>query len=180
MDDASAKGPARYPNGRFGPGHAGRPLGSRNRVSKRVALGLLNHYAAHEAEILEKLSSYFFTDYIRLIGRLLPRPPAADAPDLEAMPAEDVERVLGAVRAAMGRIEAGEGSLADIEAALAGVPFAAEPDERRPAVCVKVVPASRIAGAQGHVADPAHAPVHSYAKGRAAEQAPPLRMEKIW
>ena len=121
MDDANAKGPARYANGRFGPGHKGRPLGSRNRMSKRVALGLLSHFAEHEAEIIEKLNRFYFNDYVRLISRLLPKAPADDKPDLEAMPPQDVERVLGAVRAALGRIEAGEGSLADIEAALAGV-----------------------------------------------------------
>jgi hypothetical protein len=161
VNDASSKGPARYANGRFGPGHTGRPLGSRNRMSKRVALGLLNHYAEHEAEILDRLNRFYFNDYLRLIGRLLPRPPADDTPDLESMPAEQVELVLGAVRAALGRIEAGEGSLADIEAALLGVPFegdgAADNGERQPAVPVKVVPARRTAGA-----------------------VPPLIMEKIW
>jgi hypothetical protein len=175
MDNASAKGPARYPNGRFGPGHTGKPLGSRNRMSKRVALGLLNHYAEHEAEILEKLSGYFFNDYIRLIGRLLPRPAADDALDLEAVPAEEVERVLGAVRAALGRIEAGEGSLADIEAALLGVPSAGEgtvdndgAGERRGSVFVKVVPASPLAT------------VRDLAEAVAAASVPPLNMDEIW
>ncbi len=176
MDDASAKGPARYPNGRFGPGHAGRPLGSRNRMSKRVALALLNHFAEHETEILDKINVHYFGDYLRLIGRLLPRPAADGAPDLEAMPAEDVERVLGAVRAALDRIEAGEGSLADIEAALAGAPFTGEgavagavdggPKPARPSA--EIVAVSQIAGA--------------LAMGPAAvpEQAPPITMEKIW
>jgi len=113
-------GPARYQNGRFGPGNPGRPLGSRNRMSKRIALGILSHYQANEAEILEKLNRFFFPEYIRLIGRMLPRPPAADAPDLETMSPFDVARVTAEVRLALARVEAGEASLAELEAALVG------------------------------------------------------------
>jgi hypothetical protein len=121
MDDASSRGPARHPDGRFGPGNPGRPLGSRNRMSKQIALGLMHHYAAHEAEILENLSRYYLADYMRLIGRLLPRAPANDAPDVEIMPPEDVTHVTRAVRRALNRIETGQGSLAEVEAALMGV-----------------------------------------------------------
>jgi hypothetical protein len=121
MDDASSRGPARHADGRFGPGNTGRPLGSRNRVSKRIALSLLNHYAEHEAEILDRLSRQHFIEYMRLIGRMLPRPPADGQPDLESMPPEDEARVVDAVRAAVERVETGEGTLADVEAALLGL-----------------------------------------------------------
>ena len=118
MDDASGPGPARYANGRFGPGHTGRPRGARNRISRRVALSLLRHYEANEADVLHRLAEYHVKDYMGLIGRMLPR--ASDEVELEAVPPEEAARVTGAVRAALERVEAGEGSLVDIEAALMG------------------------------------------------------------
>jgi hypothetical protein len=122
MDDASSLGPARRPDGRFGRGNPGRPAGSRNRISGRIALSLLNHYAEHEAEILQRLNQFHFTDYMRLIGRMLPQDPGGnDGPDLESLPPQDVVRITRAVRRALNRIEVGEGTLADVEAALAGV-----------------------------------------------------------
>ena len=124
MDDTPTptRGPARYADGRFGPGNPGRPLGSRNRVAKRIALGLLHHYAAHEDDILERLERFHFPDYVRLISRLLPRAADdGDGPDLESMPHEDAVRVARAARRAANRVETGEGTLADVEAALAGV-----------------------------------------------------------
>ena len=120
MDDAAHKFPARSPDGRFGAGNPGRPLGSRNRMSRRIALGLMHHYAEHETEILEKLNQYYFTDYVRLIGRMLPRGPAEDAVDLESLPPHEVAQVTRAVRRALNRVEVGEGTLAEVEAALAG------------------------------------------------------------
>ena len=113
--------PARDANGRFAAGNPGRPRGSRNRMSQEIALGLLRHYARHEAEILARLKRSHFKDYMRLIGRMLPPEPEEDAPELEALPAEDAAQVMRAVRAALERAEAGEGSLAEIQAALTGM-----------------------------------------------------------
>ena len=84
MDETSGRGPARRADGRFGPGNPGRRRGSQNRMSQRIALGLLRHYAEHEAEILERLKRGHFKDYMRLIGQMLPRDPDVDAPDLDA------------------------------------------------------------------------------------------------
>jgi hypothetical protein len=81
MDDASPRGPARHANGRFGPGNSGRPRGARSRMSSKVALGLLQHYAEHEAEILKRLNQFHFSDYMRLIGRMLPQGPGEDDDD---------------------------------------------------------------------------------------------------
>jgi hypothetical protein len=53
---------------------------------------------------------------------------APDETELAALPQEDVVRITRAVRAALERVEAGEGSLADIEGALTGP----GPDEGAP------------------------------------------------
>jgi hypothetical protein len=118
MDQASGRGPSRYASGRFGPGNPGRPRGARGKLSRRIALGLLRHYERHEAEILERLSRGHFDQYMRLIGRMLPQAP--DEAELEPLPREDLVQITRAVRVALERVEAGEGSLADIEGALTG------------------------------------------------------------
>jgi hypothetical protein len=93
MEDASDRGPARYPNGRFGPGHTGRPRGSRNKISRRVALSILRHFEANDAEILKKLTDWqMIPDYMRLLGKMLPSDVEdegeEEAPDLEPRPPE--------------------------------------------------------------------------------------------
>ena len=126
MDDNSARGAIRHPDGRFARGNPGRPLGARGRISQRVALALLQDFAQHEGEILKRLRSTRFAEYTRLIGRMLPEASDLDASDLEALAPEAVARTMLAVRAALDRAEAGEGSLADVEAALIGL---GEPDD---------------------------------------------------
>ena len=59
---------------------------------------------------------------MRLIDRMLARAPCEEPPEFEALPAEEAARVTCAVRAALERIEAGQGSLTDLEAALHGAP----------------------------------------------------------
>ena len=118
MDDASGQDPSRGARGRFAPGNPGRPPGFPNRMSGRIALGLLRHYTGNEAEFLARLSRGHFSEYLRLIGGMLPRERASDADALEPPRPRDVARTVRAVRAALERVEAGESSLADIEAAL--------------------------------------------------------------
>jgi hypothetical protein len=83
-----------------------------------MAISLLAHYHAHEAEFLERLSKFFFPEYVRLLGRMLPRDDPAAAPELESLEPADQALILAAVRGACDRIEAGEATLADVESAL--------------------------------------------------------------
>jgi len=132
MDETSGGGPSRDARGRFGPGNPGRPCGARGRMTQRIAFSLLRHYEENQEQILRTLTGYGNIHvYMRLIDRLLAQAPCEDAPDLEALPAEDAALVARAVRAALERVEAGEGSLADIEAALDGVVRAEEPPDIR-------------------------------------------------
>jgi hypothetical protein len=113
--------PRRDEYGRFARGNPGRRFGSRNRMSQRVALGLLRHYARNEDEILARLMRGHFDQFMRMIGRLLPQDPDVDWPGYEDASPDDVAVTARAVRAALERIEAGRGSLADIEDALLGM-----------------------------------------------------------
>jgi hypothetical protein len=56
MTDLLPSRPARHANGRFGPGNPGRPRGSRNRTSRRMALALLEQFEAQGAEVFASLS----------------------------------------------------------------------------------------------------------------------------
>ncbi len=113
MDDASPRGPARYANGRFGPGHKGRPRGARGRMSRRVALSLLGHFEANQAAILQRLTQYFLTDYMGLIGRMLPKDPdEVDLGDLPPREAAITARAKGEVAYADGSDPAAAAALA--------------------------------------------------------------------
>ena len=127
MNDASSRAVPRGAEGRFAPGNPGRPVGARNRMSRRIALGLLRHYALNEAEILARLTRGHFAEYMKLIGQMLPRGPDEDWPDLGALPPADAAAVTRAVRAALDRVEAGEASLAEVEAALVGMGAGEDP-----------------------------------------------------
>jgi hypothetical protein len=61
-------------NGRFTPGGgSGRLLGSRNRISKRVARSILKDFEANQGELLPRARRWFLPQYLTLISRLLPR-----------------------------------------------------------------------------------------------------------
>ena len=108
-------------NGRFARGNPGRPFGSRNRVSKRVARAILRDFEANQAELLPRMRDWFLPQYLSLVGRLLPR--AAEdggSPELDGLREAEAARLIADARAALARIDAGEGSLAELEAALLG------------------------------------------------------------
>ena len=116
--------------GRFTVGGPGRPPGARNKVSRRVANLVLADFEAHQGDVLPRLRQWFLPQYASLIGRLMTRggeEPAeggaaedAAGGDLAGADAAALERLIAAARVALARIEAGEGTLADLDAALGG------------------------------------------------------------
>ncbi len=69
-DDADL--PARYADGRFGPGDPGRPVGSYNRAPRRAALAILDHFEKIQDQFLERLADDRSL-YVALLSRVLPR-----------------------------------------------------------------------------------------------------------
>jgi len=65
--------PARYANGRFGPGNPGRRAGSRNRASHWVIMSILRDFEAHKREVLERLRTDHSPQYFNTLARLLPQ-----------------------------------------------------------------------------------------------------------
>ncbi len=112
---------ARHANGRFGAGNPGRPIGSRNRISRRVINLALQDFEDHSEEVLRRLRDSWLPVYARFISGLLAREGKSDdLPDLDAYTAEEVRHVLFCARAACDRIEDGRGSLIELQAALMG------------------------------------------------------------
>jgi hypothetical protein len=72
--------PARYPNGRFGPGNPGRPVGAISRSSQRAAIAILNHFEFNQEEFLHRVMRDPRT-YIRLLAHVLPRQVEVDLAD---------------------------------------------------------------------------------------------------
>jgi hypothetical protein len=110
---------ARLPNGQFGAGNLGRPQGSRNRVSGRVAVAILEDFEAHQGEILDRLRGGMWLPlYVRLIAGLLPRQVDIALPDITAFSEAEVARRVLAMRDLLDRIQDGDASLLDLEAVL--------------------------------------------------------------
>jgi hypothetical protein len=113
--------PGRDAHGRFAAGNSGRPFGSRNRVSKRVARAILADFEAHQDEVLEMLRRWFAPQYVSLVSRLLPRVNESGAGiELDELEEAETQVIAAALRAALERLEAGAGSIAELESALLG------------------------------------------------------------
>jgi hypothetical protein len=114
--------------GRFGPGNPGRPRGSRNRRTHQLAMALLEDFHFNEEDNLNRMRQWFFADYLRLMGRLLPRRVMQVGPDFADYSAEETAMVVKAGRAALDRIERGEAGLDALLAVLEADPATLEPD----------------------------------------------------
>jgi hypothetical protein len=106
-------GPAgRDSGGRFAAGNPGRPRGSRNRAASRLAGALLDDFAANELETIARLRLYYFPDYVRLLGRFLPRAGSeALRPDFASYAPAETAAVVAAAREALAAVERGEAGL---------------------------------------------------------------------
>jgi len=124
--------PARYANGRFGPGNPGRRAGSRNRAAHRVALAILDDFEANQEDVLSRLRRAWLPAYAKLVQHLLPRQIELDGPNLEAYGDGEIAAVIAQTRAALERIETGQGSLLELESVLLSVgPADAAPPYQR-------------------------------------------------
>jgi len=98
--------------GRFAPGNPGRPFGTRNRVSARVARAILADFEANQTETLVRMRRWFLPQYAALVARLLPRDGEGAPPDAPVSLAD--------LRALLDQVEAAGGDAADLEALLVG------------------------------------------------------------
>jgi hypothetical protein len=108
----------RTARGRFAAGNPGRPKGSRNRMTNRLTLSLLEDFQGHEEENLARLRRWFFPEYVRLMSRFVPREVAAARPDFASYSAAETAAVAAAALEALKRVVCDEGSLDEVMAAL--------------------------------------------------------------
>jgi|SRR5579872_1084772 len=120
MDGSDAPPVRRDANGRFAAGGLGRPFGSRNRTSKRVARAILRDFEAHQDQLLPLLRRWHVPQYLALVARLLPRVNESGGVELDALDEVETARVIAEVRAALDRVDAGRGGLEELESALLG------------------------------------------------------------
>lgn len=113
--------PARYTNGRFGPGNPGRRAGSRNTASRRVAMAILEHFENNRENILDRLWKGNTPAYAGLLARLLPRQVELVPSLLDDVSDAEIARLLSGVRATVGG-DCGDprGTLIELEAILVG------------------------------------------------------------
>ena len=103
--------------GRFAAGNPGRPFGTRNRVSARVARAILADFEEHQVELLVRMRRWFLPQYAAMVSRLLPR--NGEGWDGEGEAALEAPVTLADFRAVLDRVEASGGTVADLEAMLA-------------------------------------------------------------
>ncbi|HXQ17702.1 MAG TPA: hypothetical protein VN814_24050 [Caulobacteraceae bacterium] len=120
MDGSDAPPPVRDVHGRFAAGNSGRPFGTRNRTSKRVARAILRDFEAHQDQLLPLLRRWHVPQYLALVSRLLPRVNESGGVELDVLDEIDTARVIAEVRAALARVDAGGGGLEELESALLG------------------------------------------------------------
>lgn len=93
--------PARYANGRFGPGNPGRRAGARNRVSHRAAMAILEDFELHKAELLERLRKYHAPAYFAILTRLLDRELQVEAAAFDDYSEAELARTVLLARSAL-------------------------------------------------------------------------------
>ena len=123
----------REPSGRFAKGNPGRPLGSRNRVSRRIVTGILQDFESRQDAILSHLRGYKLDTDLDLVWKLLPKSAieVSTRDPIDYTP-EEAALVIARVRRALDRAETGEGSLAEVEQLLLGEPEAIEGEVVKP------------------------------------------------
>jgi hypothetical protein len=110
---------SRSPNGRFAPGNPGRRIGSRNRISRRVVLAVLNDFETHQHDILSRLRiTRYLPAYVRLLTALLPRNLEIEEPDLQECSDAEIAQLIEETRAALDLVESGKASRLDLETLL--------------------------------------------------------------
>src|SRR5579863_10739165 len=112
--------PARYANGRFGPGNPGKPRGSRNRTASRVVKAIFADFETNQDQFLKELRSYARPEYMRTILKLLPQQVEATAETTADWTSEERARTYHEAKRLLAIEADPEIALAQLEALLSG------------------------------------------------------------
>jgi hypothetical protein len=120
MDGSDFPPPVRDRSGRFAAGNPGRPFGSRNRMSKRLARAILKDFEAGLDEMLPRMRQWFLPLYIGMVTRLLPKVSEAGGFDLDDGNDIELNCIMAEVRRTLDAVDRGEATLEDLENAMLG------------------------------------------------------------
>jgi hypothetical protein len=110
--------PARYFNGRFGPGNPGRRAGTRNNVSHRATMAILEDFESHGAEVLGRLRRHFTPAYFAILVRLLDRQLQIETAEAEDLSDSEVRDTVNLARRALSLNENHRTALIELEQVL--------------------------------------------------------------
>jgi len=115
---APTASPARYANGRFGPGNPGRRAGARNRISHRATMAILEDFELHKDEVMRRLRDHYLTEYFGFMTQILEREPKAEAPALDDYSEAEIVRTIQLARQALSVNENPRTALLELDAVL--------------------------------------------------------------
>ena len=85
-------------------------------------MAILDDFEKHQDDILKRLRYSYPSIYVALVGRVLPRQIELIAPDPADYTDIEIAEMVTRARTALDRIEAGGGTLLELEAAIVGEP----------------------------------------------------------
>ncbi len=112
--------PARYENGRFGPGNPGRRPGARGRMGHRVIMAILQDFMNNKEDSLWRARQVAGPAYLNAILKLLPAQDGFDPPDVQSWTDDEIDAALSQVRGALQRGGGARDALIDVAAVLMG------------------------------------------------------------
>ena len=120
--DRTAAPPARYPNGRFGPGNPGRLAGARGRMSHKAVIRILEDFDLHSPVLLDRMRKTFTPAYFEIICRLLEKTPPDEPPAIAEFSDAEAARLLGVVQTCLQVVENPRTALVELDAMLLAGP----------------------------------------------------------
>ena len=111
--------PARYANGRFGPGNPGRPPGARGRASHRVVMSILEDFEANKLKLLQSLRTRHSPAYFATLMRFLPPMIEEETPYHAACSEDEAKAMIAEARVAVACPQGVRVGLAQLESILA-------------------------------------------------------------
>lgn len=85
---------------------AGRPKGSRNKLAEAFTSDLLEHWQTDGPEAIRRVAAEDPATYLRVIASVVPKEFKIEAEPLGELSDDDLERLIGLIRAAEGSADA--------------------------------------------------------------------------
>ncbi|WP_217589758.1 hypothetical protein [Burkholderia sp. GbtcB21] len=98
-------GAGRDGNGRFAPGNAGRPKGSRNKLGEEFLSQLHADFVEHGARVIQTVRTEKPDVYLKVVASILPTQMEVKIDPIEEMSDADLDRYIKQLAAAVARFD---------------------------------------------------------------------------